>query len=155
MHIHHHSIFCVARQPCICHPRSHDMTYGDYIFTLSIGENTQNHHPIFSDTFLVPFFQRPGLGGTSKSIYNRLPKKANTPLQTITDQPAIGWGLYFDETWHWWAVSCLVFAGVSVSILLGILMYLITRDWETALSVCQAILGIWMFWLAVMTLCSL
>jgi len=116
--VHHHTHVCAS--DCVCLPPI-DRIGTEYAcrpapeikpdFVPVIGARYLTHH------FMHPECVRP----TQRFIYSQLPKRVSGELLASNDQFQLGWGVCFQEGWHWTSIYFIVVTlFVSGSLAFGI-----------------------------------
>ncbi|EAQ85497.1 hypothetical protein CHGG_09511 [Chaetomium globosum CBS 148.51] len=98
--VHLHSKACQSAS-CVCLPTP-DRVIGNEYRCRPAPEVEPKHVPVFGDNYLIHYFKSPKcISEMQTTIFNQLPKRACGQLTALHEESALGWGLYFEEGWHW------------------------------------------------------
>ena len=99
------------------------------------------YRPAIGTRRLTHYFEDPQtIDVTQKTVFAQLPKRLGH-LSASSDQEQIGWGIHFQEDWHWRTINFLVFVLVaSFSLVFAIV-------WSIAKGSIQDAFAISSFWL--------
>jgi hypothetical protein len=137
--VHIHSETCQPTS-CICLPSPNHVSRGEYRCSPAPLE-TPEHVPVFGTKYLMHYFKHPQcLSGIQTTILNQLPKLACGHLATSHRESVLGWGIYFEEGWHWRSIYfVVVFLVVTAGLVFGVSWAILRADLQGAF----AITGCW------------
>lgn len=87
---------------------------------------------LMEKNYLLHLFRSPDcLDAEQTSILCYMPLKRNTQLIGEASKPVTGWGVYFEEDWHWKTICVVVTVlMIIVSIALGLIWWLGKSDFS-------------------------
>ncbi|KAH8900597.1 hypothetical protein GQ53DRAFT_708478 [Thozetella sp. PMI_491] len=137
--VHKHGDMCISG--CICLPPIEKIRSQEYCCTPE-PEYKLGYYPVIGSRQLTHYFLKPhSFTRPQRTIYNQLPKRSCGQLMASTDDAPLGWGIHFEEGWHWrtiyFIVVVLMFLG---SLAFGITWTITKGDLQGAF----AITGVWM-----------
>ena len=91
----------------LCKPAPHEGPH----YIPAIGRNRLTHY----------FFCPRKLDPTQKTILAQIPKRMNSCIAASSEQDAIGWGLHFEEGWHWATIYTLGVLVAVIGLIFGVL----------------------------------
>lgn len=92
--------------------------------------------PAIGSRELTHYFLRPHTFHAKQSIiYDQLPKRACEQLKVSPDESQLGWGIHFEEGWHWKTVCFLVVVLVISSLAFGTAWVITTGDIQSGLAI--------------------
>jgi hypothetical protein len=99
------------------------------------------YFPALGSRELLHYFQKPhDLQISQRSCLNQIPKRACGQLRASQDQAELGWGLHFEEGWHWMTIGLVIAVLVVVpAIVFGLVWSVTKQDIQSAF----AISGVW------------
>lgn len=133
--VRHHKECC--KQDCLCIPPASLVEPSDKAeYQCKPAGPLELGPPILPDV-LAHFYTSPScISERTSSVLNRLPKRICGELQEPLDDPAEGWGIYFQEGWDGDIIVLLVFAMFfTVSLVFGILWSCLKMDVQGAFGV--------------------
>lgn len=137
--VHRHEQVCVSK--CICLPPVERVEAEEYLCRPAPKVELA-YYPAIGPNELTHYFMKPHAFHTAqRSILNQLPKRASGPLTVLPDDAQLGWGLHFEQGWHWKTIYLLV----SFPLILGSLVFAIV--WSIARGTIQdafAMASLWM-----------
>ncbi|KAK3337572.1 hypothetical protein B0T19DRAFT_78731 [Cercophora scortea] len=138
--VHAHTTVC--SKECVCLPLK-SMIGTEYQCSPS-PETDPDYVPVFGENYLIHFFRSPScLTDSQKTIYNQLPKRMTSPLAAGAEETKLGWGVHFQEGWHWRTIYVVVlFFIFTASLVFGIAWSVLKMD-------IQGAFGVSGFWLTV------
>ena len=92
---------------------------------------------MFGERYLTHYFWSPEcLDPQQTTIYHQLPKRTCGQLSTVRNASALGWGVHFEEGWHWRSIYFVVVVlAVTASLTFGITWTLLRGDLQGAFAV--------------------
>jgi len=127
-----------AESECVCLPPVERI--GHEYSCRPAPEQKPSHTPVFGENYLMHYFRNPQcLDATQTKIYNQLHKRACGRLRTSPDELALGWGVYFQEGWHWKSIYFIVVVlMVTASLVFGVAWSVLKGDLSGAFAVASA-----------------
>ncbi|KAH7186959.1 hypothetical protein DER44DRAFT_801137 [Fusarium oxysporum] len=124
---------------CICLPTL-DRVIGDEYCCRPAPEEKPKHIPVFGDNYLIHYFKSPQcLSEKQTKIFHQLPKRACGHLAALHDESALGWGIYFEEGWHWKSIYFIVVVLiVTASLVFGVCWSVFRADTQSAFAITSA-----------------
>ncbi|KAF1954400.1 hypothetical protein CC80DRAFT_126083 [Byssothecium circinans] len=105
------------------------------------------HIPPIGENCMAHLYSSPDCINPSQVwVYNQVPKRTRSMLIARPEAAAEGWGVHFEEGWHWpriWAVITTFFVGGSL--LFGVRYAVLSKDAQSAF-------GIASYWIAAATI---
>lgn len=90
---------------CVCLPTRQRVTSTNEYRCRPATLEKPKQLPVFGDNYLTHYSKHPQcLSEMQTVIFNQLPKRACGHLAASHEESALGWGLYFEEGWHWRSV---------------------------------------------------
>lgn len=143
--IHAHATYC-SSNTCTCLPPSSKVApapNSEYI----CNPIPAPHIPPIGENYMMHLYSSPECIDASQVwVYNQIPKRTRGVLVPRADAPAEGWGLHFEQGWHWpkiWTIIAILFLGGSL--LFGVLYATLKKDAQSAF-------GIASYWIAAATI---
>ncbi|KAI1411834.1 hypothetical protein F5Y13DRAFT_190837 [Hypoxylon sp. FL1857] len=119
--IHKHNISCVTE--CVCLPPVEKLNI-EYVCEPA-PRVPPPRIPVYRDNYLLHFFKKPDdISENQKTVYRQLPKRTSGRLNVLDNerQPIFGWGVYFEEGWHWESIYFMILIlFVTGSLVFGLL----------------------------------
>ncbi|KAI0139519.1 hypothetical protein F4776DRAFT_592738 [Hypoxylon sp. NC0597] len=138
--IHRHDSFCSSAN-CVCLPPTDKI---DAEYTCGPApQKPPKQFPVFGENYLIHYFKNPQcLSEKQKTIFRQLPKRTCGRLCVSDDeeQPTFGWGIYFEEGWHWESIYFVI----VVLLLTGSLVFGIT--WSMSKGDIQGAFAVSSYW---------
>lgn len=129
--VHKHVSICDPA--CVCLPPV-DRLDREY-YCRPAPEIKPKYEPVIGSQRLTHYFLSPQcVDATQKTILAQLPKKVGY-LRALNDQEEIGWGIHFQEGWHWRTVYFLVVVVALVSLVFGIVWSVTKKDIQGAFAI--------------------
>lgn len=95
--------------------------------------------PAIGSRELTHYFHRPhAVEIPQRSIHNQLPKRACGQLQSSPDQAELGWGIHFEEAWHWRTIYFVLVILMLLGVLFGVIWTVIKRDIQSGFAITAA-----------------
>jgi hypothetical protein len=116
-------------------------------YTYLPGESAPSTIPPVGSSILMHFYHNPACADTESAHILRLfPQKLNKPLKRGYEGASTGWGLHFQEGWHWneFCVVGLILLVVA-SIVFGIAWSILDHDVQGAFGISGYILAFAVF----------
>lgn len=118
---------------CICLPPV-DRLDGEYCCRPA-PEVKPKYEPAIGSQRLTHYFLSPQcVEATQKTILAQLPKRLGH-LRALNDKEEIGWGIHFQEDWHWRTVYFVVILVALFSLVFGIVWSITKGDIQGAFTV--------------------
>ncbi|KAI1642382.1 uncharacterized protein F4817DRAFT_353065 [Daldinia loculata] len=103
--VHRHAHVCTS--DCVCLPPVDKI--GTEYNCRPAPEVKPKYVPPIGPRYLSHHFSHPDcIRPTQKFIYNQLPKRTCGQLQAPEDRVEFGWGVYFEEGWHWRSIYFVI-----------------------------------------------
>jgi hypothetical protein len=103
--VHRHTHVCSLE--CVCLPPIDRI--GTEYACRPAPEAKPRYVPAIGTRYLTHHFLHPDcVPATQSFIYNQLPKRACGKLLAPADEVEFGWGVYFEEGWHWKSIYFIV-----------------------------------------------
>ncbi|KAM7218610.1 hypothetical protein V8F06_005929, partial [Rhypophila decipiens] len=137
--VHQHTQFCDTTD-CVCLPPVEKI--GTEYACRPAPQTKPQYLPAIGPRYLTHHFNHPEcVRPTQRFIYNQLPKRACGQLSASNDQIEFGWGVYFEEGWHWKSIYLvIVLLLASGSLVFGVTWSLTKGDVQGGF----AISSVWM-----------
>lgn len=86
---------------------------------------------------MLHYFKKPhDLQMSQRSCLNQIPKRARGQLRALQEEAELGWGLHFEEGWHWMTIGLLMTVLVIVpAIVFGVVWSCLKQDIQGAFSI--------------------
>ncbi|KAH7239676.1 hypothetical protein B0J15DRAFT_553636 [Fusarium solani] len=136
--VHDHSVACSSQ--CICLPPVERVESNEYRCAPA-PKVELGYFPALGPRELLHYFKKPhDFEIPQRSYLNQIPKRACGQLRAAQDQAELGWGLHFEEGWHWKTIYFIMVALVAVpAMVFGIVWSIVKEDIQSAF----AISGVW------------
>jgi hypothetical protein len=134
--VHLHARSCLPTSDCVCLPELARVTNDEYRCRPS-PEAKPRQIPIFGDNYLIHYFKHPEcLSEQQATIFNQLPKRACGQLAASHEESTLGWGVYFEEGWHWRSIYfTIVVLIVTASLVFAVCWSVLERDIQGAFAI--------------------
>ena len=98
------------------------------------------YFPALGPRELLHYFKKPhDFEIPQRSYLNQIPKRACGQLRAAQDQAELGWGLHFEEGWHWKTIYFIMVALVAVpAMVFGIVWSIVKEDIQSAFAISGA-----------------
>ncbi|KAK0726060.1 tRNA synthetases class I (M)-domain-containing protein [Lasiosphaeris hirsuta] len=127
-----------ACQPtdCVCLPPLDHVKRDEYCCRPAPLEKPK-YDPVFGDNYLIHYFRHPQcLSEVQTTIFNQLPKRAHGHLTASQEESVLGWGLYFEEGWHWKSIYFIVvILIITASLAFGAAWAVLKADTQSAFAI--------------------
>ncbi|KAI0388499.1 hypothetical protein F5Y17DRAFT_202125 [Xylariaceae sp. FL0594] len=133
--VHPHITTCQPTD-CVCLPPL-DHVNGDEYRCRPAPAKRPKHVPVFGDNYLIHYFKHPQcLSEVQTTIFDQLPKRACGHLAASHDESVLGWGVYFEEGWHWRSIYFIVVVLiVTASLVFGVSWSILRADIQGAFAI--------------------
>ncbi|KAK4032413.1 hypothetical protein C8A01DRAFT_20516, partial [Parachaetomium inaequale] len=93
--------------------------------------------PVFGDNYLIHYFKHPQcISEVQTTIFNQLPKRACGQLAASHEELSLGWGLYFEEGWHWRSIYFIVVVLIiTAGLVFGVCWSILRADVQSAFAI--------------------
>ena len=93
--------------------------------------------PVFGDNYLTHYFKSPlCLSKEQTTIFSQLPKRTCGYLTASHEESALGWGVYFEEGWHWRSIYFIIVVLIVIgSLVFGISWAVLRADIQSAFAI--------------------
>lgn len=90
------------------------------------------------------YFQKPhDLQISQRSCLNQIPKRVCGQLRASQDQAELGWGLHFEEGWHWVTIRLVIIVLIIVpAIVFGVVWSVMKKDIQSAFAISGVLIAI-------------
>ncbi|KAM0420971.1 hypothetical protein ACHAPT_011214 [Fusarium lateritium] len=135
--VHGHGAVCSSQ--CICLPPVARVESEEYRCApapmIELG-----YFPAIGSRELLHYFKKPHDFEIPQRIYlNQIPKRACGQLRASQDQAELGWGLHFEEGWHWKTIYFITVALVAIpAMVFGVVWSVTKRDIQSAFALSGA-----------------
>lgn len=110
---------------CVCFPLSDQAGTQNQDYICSPAPEMGNRHPVIESERLTHYFKKQHVFRNTENIeqhiYNQLSKKRTKPDRNNTDQLENAWGIFFEEDWHSKTLRLIIFLGILVSFVFGVI----------------------------------
>lgn len=96
-----------------------------------------NYFPVIGSRELTHYFLKPhAFNVPQRIILNQLPKRACGQLASSPDEAQLGWGIHFNEGWHWRTIYFVTVVILTIgSLLFGITWSITKSDIQGAFAI--------------------
>ncbi|KAM6506766.1 hypothetical protein FALCPG4_018595 [Fusarium falciforme] len=139
--VHSHDYACTSQ--CVCLPPVELVDENENEYRCKPAPRVQpDYFPAIGSRELTHYFLKPHTFDVpQRTLFNQIPKRACGQLRASQDEAQLGWGLHFQEGWHWRTIYFVVVVLlVTGSLVFGVTWSVLKRDIQGAF----AIAGTWL-----------